>query len=96
MVLSAAINVYIFPYNWDWYQGLLLGSILSATDPVAVVAALRSLGTEQGDGVFFRTSEMLDTQPHVAMSTTMRNLLKERSILCIYLGTWSLVTLFTL
>lgn len=31
-------------YNWDWGTSLLLGSILSATDPVAVVAVLQTLG----------------------------------------------------
>jgi NhaP-type Na+/H+ or K+/H+ antiporter len=35
---------YIFPYNWSWELSLMFGSILSATDPVAVVALLSQLG----------------------------------------------------
>ncbi|GAB2283487.1 Son of sevenless 1 [Dionaea muscipula] len=33
-----------FPYNWSWKTSLLLGGLLSATDPVAVVALLKDLG----------------------------------------------------
>eukprot|EP01064_Diplonema_japonicum_P016319 TRINITY_DN24324_c0_g1_i1.p1 TRINITY_DN24324_c0_g1~~TRINITY_DN24324_c0_g1_i1.p1 ORF type:complete len:1253 (+),score=220.87 TRINITY_DN24324_c0_g1_i1:54-3812(+) len=32
------------PYGWSWVTCLLLGAILSATDPVAVVALLKELG----------------------------------------------------
>ncbi|XP_057417543.1 sodium/hydrogen exchanger 7-like isoform X2 [Lotus japonicus] len=32
-----------FPYNWTWKTSLLLGGLLSATDPVAVVALLKEL-----------------------------------------------------
>jgi NhaP-type Na+/H+ or K+/H+ antiporter len=35
---------YIFPYEWNWELSLCFGSILAATDPVAVVALLNSLG----------------------------------------------------
>jgi len=35
---------YILPYGWSWSTGLLLGAILSSTDPVAVVALLKELG----------------------------------------------------
>lgn len=31
--------------NFGWPEGLVIGSILSATDPVAVVALLKELGT---------------------------------------------------
>nr|CAD20320.1 putative Na/H antiporter [Cymodocea nodosa] len=36
-----------FPYNWDWKTSLLLGGLLSATDPVAVVALLKDLGASK-------------------------------------------------
>jgi NhaP-type Na+/H+ or K+/H+ antiporter len=32
---------------WSWYTALLLGSLLSATDPVAVVALLKELGVDK-------------------------------------------------
>ncbi|XP_057417539.1 sodium/hydrogen exchanger 7-like isoform X2 [Lotus japonicus] len=36
-----------FPYNWTWKTSLLLGGLLSATDPVAVVALLKELGASK-------------------------------------------------
>lgn len=35
---------YVLPYGWDWPICLVIGSILSATDPVAVVALFNTLG----------------------------------------------------
>lgn len=42
--LTALMARYIFTYNWSWVTSLMFGSILSATDPVAVVALLKELG----------------------------------------------------
>ncbi|CAN6727945.1 unnamed protein product [Malus baccata var. baccata] len=36
-----------FPYDWSWKTSLLLGGLLSATDPVAVVALLKELGASK-------------------------------------------------
>ena len=33
--------------NWDWYVSLMFGSVICATDPVAVVALLKELGGEK-------------------------------------------------
>lgn len=44
--LGSAIKL-IFPYNWSWKTSLLLGGLLSATDPVAVVALLKELGASK-------------------------------------------------
>nr|AHB86984.1 salt overly sensitive 1 [Boechera stricta] len=38
---------FTFPYDWDWKTSLLLGGLLSATDPVAVVALLKELGASK-------------------------------------------------
>jgi len=35
---------YVLPYGWDWPLCLVIGAILSATDPVAVVALFNTLG----------------------------------------------------
>lgn len=37
----------LFPYGWSWNTSLLLGGLLSATDPVAVVALLKDLGASK-------------------------------------------------
>lgn len=41
---GVCIKVVMASYNWSWEMAFLLGSILSATDPVAVVAVLQTLG----------------------------------------------------
>ena len=43
-VLTGLMARSIFTYNWSWVTALMFGSILSATDPVAVVALLKDLG----------------------------------------------------
>ena len=43
--LTALMGRYIFTYNWTWVTAMMFGVILSATDPVAVVALLKDLGT---------------------------------------------------
>lgn len=40
-VLMGVITKYILPYDWSWNLSMLFGAILSATDPVAVVALLK-------------------------------------------------------
>ena len=35
---------YLLPYGWDWKLAMAFGSILAATDPVAVVALLKAVG----------------------------------------------------
>jgi len=42
--LTALIGYFIFPYGWSFNFAMMFGSILSATDPVAVSALLDSLG----------------------------------------------------
>ncbi|PHT80587.1 hypothetical protein T459_13602 [Capsicum annuum] len=45
-LIGAAVKL-AFPYDWNWKTSLLLGAILSATDPVAVVALLKDLGASK-------------------------------------------------
>ena len=42
--LTAAFAYYCLPYGWTWNFSMVFGSILAATDPVAVVALLKELG----------------------------------------------------
>lgn len=39
----SSVLMFMFPYNWAWMNALVLGIILAATDPVAVVATLQDL-----------------------------------------------------
>lgn len=43
--LTALVGYYIFPYGWSFSLAMTFGSILSATDPVAVAALLDEVGT---------------------------------------------------
>ena len=42
--LTAAFAKFCLPYDWSWEYALTFGSILAATDPVAVVSLLKSVG----------------------------------------------------
>jgi len=42
--LIALVAKFVLPYEWTWVESLLFGGILSATDPVAVIALLKELG----------------------------------------------------
>jgi NhaP-type Na+/H+ or K+/H+ antiporter len=45
--LIAICAMYFFPYGWSWSKSLLFGAMLSATDPVAVVAVLHEVGADK-------------------------------------------------
>ena len=45
--LTAIIAKFAFPYSWDANTSLMFGAMLSATDPLAVVALLRELGASK-------------------------------------------------
>jgi len=47
MILTAIVGRYCLNTGWNWTTALLFGSILAATDPVAVVALLRELGVSK-------------------------------------------------
>ncbi|XP_071100546.1 sperm-specific sodium:proton exchanger-like [Haliotis cracherodii] len=46
-LLTCILALYLFTYGWDWNIGMMFGSILSATDPIAVVAILRDIGASK-------------------------------------------------
>merc|ERR1719277_1716490 len=45
--LTAMVGMYVLPYGWDFNISMMFGAVLSATDPVAVVAIFKSLGVSQ-------------------------------------------------
>ncbi len=42
--LAGVMAKLVFTYEWSWFVALMFGSIISATDPVAVVSLLNELG----------------------------------------------------
>lgn len=45
--LTALVAKFVLPYDWDANQAILMGTVLSATDPVAVVALLKELSVSE-------------------------------------------------
>ena len=45
--LTACVAKFFFDYHWPWATALTFGAMLSATDPVAVVALLKELGASK-------------------------------------------------
>ncbi|BFZ04051.1 hypothetical protein BsWGS_07090 [Bradybaena similaris] len=59
--LTAGLSVYLFKYEmWNWTFALLFGSILTATDPVAVVAIMKELGTNKRLALLIEGESMLN------------------------------------
>lgn len=45
--LTAALAYYVFPWEWSWTVCFLFGALISATDPVAVVALLKEVSSRK-------------------------------------------------
>lgn len=49
-----------FSYGWSWAEAFMFGSIMSATDPVAVVALLKDLGASKQLGTLMEGESLLN------------------------------------
>merc|ERR1719491_1532714 len=47
VAMTSVFCVYALPYAWSWSEAISFSAIVSATDPVAVVALLRDLGASK-------------------------------------------------
>ncbi|KAG1651400.1 Sodium/hydrogen exchanger 8 [Nymphon striatum] len=76
-VLTAILAKYLFAlYNWNWLVSMLFGSILSATDPVAVVAVLKELGTSEKLTVMIEGESLLNDGSAIVMFNIILDLIK--------------------
>ncbi|MEA2050006.1 MAG: cation:proton antiporter [Campylobacterota bacterium] len=46
-IATAALVKIFFPWHWEWELALLFGALISATDPVAVVALLKEVSSRK-------------------------------------------------
>jgi len=46
-LLTAILAKYVFPWGWSWPLCFMFGALISATDPVAVVALLKELSSRK-------------------------------------------------
>ena len=59
--MTGVMARYVFNYNWaSWYQYMLFGTIVSATDPVAIVSLLNDLGTTKQLGVLIEGESLFN------------------------------------
>jgi sodium/hydrogen exchanger 10/11 len=59
-VLTALVIHYLLPYGWNFATSLTVGSILAATDPVAVVSLLKELGAAPGLTILIQGESLLN------------------------------------
>jgi NhaP-type Na+/H+ or K+/H+ antiporter len=77
--IVAVVGVYIFPYNWSWLVALMFGSILSATDPVAVVALLRDSGASKSLTALIDLESLLNDGSAFVIFMVFRDIIIGRS-----------------
>ncbi|CAM9333885.1 unnamed protein product [Scytosiphon promiscuus] len=58
--LTATFMKYVLPYDWDWNLCMVFGSMVAATDPVAVVALLEELGVSEKLGTLIEGESLLN------------------------------------
>jgi NhaP-type Na+/H+ or K+/H+ antiporter len=56
--LTAILARYGFNYDWNWSTCFMFGSMLSATDPVAITALLRNLGAGKSIGTLIEAESL--------------------------------------
>eukprot|EP00931_Biecheleriopsis_adriatica_P012255 TRINITY_DN113379_c0_g1_i1.p1 TRINITY_DN113379_c0_g1~~TRINITY_DN113379_c0_g1_i1.p1 ORF type:complete len:686 (+),score=110.32 TRINITY_DN113379_c0_g1_i1:381-2438(+) len=59
-VLTGLLVRDLFPYEWDFAHAMMFGSILAATDPVAVVSILKELGASPKLGMIIAGESMMN------------------------------------
>ena len=70
-------------YGWRWEAAMLLGGILSATDPVAVVALLREMGVKKSLATLIEAESLLNDGTAVVVYSILLKAVQADG-----LGTW--------
>eukprot|EP00947_MAST-08B_sp_MAST-8B-sp1_P005099 g5099.t1 len=75
--LTGLIPYYVFGMEWDMSQSVMFGAILSATDPVAVVALLKELGASEELATTIEGESLLNDGTAVVLFTILvKNLVR--------------------
>lgn len=78
--LTAVLCKYSFgAYHWTFLEAFLFGAIISATDPVAVVAILREVGTSETLGVLVDGESLLNDGVAILLFTVFSDLIDEQN-----------------
>lgn len=73
--LMGLVAKFLLPYNWDWNLAMVFGSILSATDPVAVVALLKQVGASPKLTILIVGESLLNDGSAMVLFTVFYNAL---------------------
>lgn len=77
-LLTAAVTHSLFQqYDWTFTAHLMLGSILAATDPVAVVALLKELGASKPLETLIEGESLLNDGSAIVLFSLVRGILTE-------------------
>eukprot|EP00602_Paraphysomonas_sp_CaronLab_P007782 CAMPEP_0185028336 /NCGR_PEP_ID=MMETSP1103-20130426/13971_1 /TAXON_ID=36769 /ORGANISM="Paraphysomonas bandaiensis, Strain Caron Lab Isolate" /LENGTH=781 /DNA_ID=CAMNT_0027562721 /DNA_START=210 /DNA_END=2555 /DNA_ORIENTATION=- len=74
--LMALILYFCFPLNWPWYLCMVFGSIVAATDPVAVVALLKNAGASPKLTILIIGESLMNDGTAMVLFTLYYNLMK--------------------
>ena len=72
--LTALVGYYIFPYDWPFMLCMTFGSILAATDPVAVAALMKEVGAPPRLKMHISGESMLNDGSAVVFYTIFSNI----------------------
>ncbi|XP_033119377.1 sodium/hydrogen exchanger 10-like [Anneissia japonica] len=73
-VLTSLIAKFTFSYNWGWNVSMMFGAIVSATDPVAVVALLKDLGASKQLGTIIEGESLLNDGCSIVVFTIFKEM----------------------
>ena len=74
--LMGALLKVTLPYEWGWGASLMLGSILSATDPVAVVALLKEVGASKRLGHIIEGESLVNDGTAIVVFSLLNEIAK--------------------
>ncbi len=78
VVTAAAMVGITAPFwGWGWSAALVFGALISATDPVAVVAILRELGVSKRLGVLIEGESLLNDGSAIVVFTVLLGMLTD-------------------
>jgi len=68
-LLTAVMVKYLFPWDWSWPLALMFGALISATDPVAVVALLKEISSRKRLETLIEGESLLNDGTAIVMFT---------------------------